>query len=365
VPDPGGEVTDAAAEAEGRREDAQRLRVDRARRLAEAQEQIERITAEAQAEAARFDAAIRDADAEAERWEAIARRDAAIVAAEAEIAALQQAQADLAAEAARLDTEAARLTVRLDELSAARADAEQRQLTARRADDIDVDEAVARVKAAQADLAAITDTEQHPREQLAAVQARLTAIRGEGGDLAQVTDRLGRASIRLADLRREERGLPPLQERQALLAAVGMQTAVALAGQDPESMLNAMLAMVPDGETREELRRQFGELGELDGTGVTQRVSAAGAMAVRLMPALAAWLDAIAGQDSALFAAMKSSFLGGRPPAPESLPSLREELDKAAFTVLSDGTVRYEPGYQGWNRTGHVPAPEPGFGRGL
>lgn len=358
-----GEALDPAAEAESWREDAQQIRAERSRILAEAQSRIQTITAEANEQAARLEAEALEADTEAEQWAVIARRDAAIVAAEAEITTLTGARDQLTAEAAQLDSQAADLTARLAEFAAARAEAEQHRAMAARADDIAA--AVAGVKDAQADLAAIAEAEQHPRGQLAAIQARLEAIRGEDGELATVTGQLGRAQVRLADLRREAEGLPPLAERQAVMAALGSQLAVALAAQDPDKLLTSMMALIPDEKSREELHRQFSELGKLDSSGATLRASASSAMAVAVLPLLAAWLDTIAAQSPGMYQAVKETFLHGRTPAADTARSLREELDKPAFAAFSDGTLRYEPAFSGWGRGTGPAAPDSGFTKGL
>ena len=330
------EVTDPAAEAATWRQAAQAARARAEHVRAEAQQRAREITAAAEAEASRLGLQADEADAEAARWQREADRDAEIAVLTAQIAVMQEARDRLAAEARDLDETAGRLSARIEELAAQHAEAGQRKAMAVRGDD------EAALREAASALVTAAELGQARQAELSAAQARLGQIRGEDGELAAVVDRLGRALVRLADLRRDEQGLPPLRERQSVVAALVMQMAVMYSAADPDALIGMLEGRLPDEGARRELRRQYEALGDLGGGEAARRSVAAPVLAAACVPLLEAWLDTLAAQAPDQYAAVKAAHLDGVRAPRAAVPSLEELLSGPGFVELGDGFVRYE-----------------------
>jgi len=367
--DEGDGPDDPAEQAALWREDAVGLRAERARVLAEAQERIDAVAAEASAEADRLEAEALAADKAAGVWQADADLAARIVDAEAEIISLTAARGALAAEEARLQAEADQLSARLAEFAAARAEADQRM---RRAPDInDVDGSIEAMKAALADLRAIELAEQPAVQRRAAAEFRLAEIRGPAGGCAVAApggvlvrgpagevpvteDALSRAHLRLTDLRRERQHLPPLADRQELLVAYMLAVLGKLAACDGPGLDEELTVLVP----REALDEVRAVAGGQDGRAPTAR-DVAQLLVIGCLPRFAEWLDRVAAEQPEVYQAMRRVFVEGSAPAPEAEPSMREVLSQPGMTLLGDGSLRYEPPFEGWGRGAGYPGPGP------
>jgi len=368
--DEGDGPDDPAEQAALWREDAAGLRAERARVLAEAQVRIDAVAAEASAEADRLEAEALAADKAAGLWQADADLAARIVDAEAEIISLTAARGALAAEEARLQAEADQLSARLAEFAAARAEADQRM---RRAPDInDVDGSIEAMKAALADLRAIELAEQPAVQRRAAAEFRLAEIRGPAdgmreirapggalvrgpaGEVPVTEDALSRAHLRLTDLRRERQHLPPLADRQELLVAYMLAVLGKLAACDGPGLDEELTALVPR-EALDEVRAVAGGQG---GRAPTAR-DVAQLLVIGCVPRFAEWLDRVAAEQPEVYQAMRRVFVEGSAPAPEAAPSMREVLSQPGMTLLGDGSLRYEPPFEGWGRGASYPGPGP------
>lgn len=381
VPDPDGEVTDPAAEAARCQQAAQDARERATAAMAEAQAEAQRIIAAAEREATGLELKAREADEDAAYWQGEADRDAKIGRLEAELARVTELHGRLAQEAVQLEAAAAAACGQLEALAARRRDAEQRRADARSQADVDG------VQAAVAELAAVDEvmlSESSRREQ---AEARLAQIRGNGGELGQLSRDIARTAVELGELRRERDGLP----RRAEVAAVAQQLlSIRVAGlllTDSQKLTDAAIAsaqaaaaVAAAGQPPEEAqaaaeaaRAQMAEAIKAVGEAARLNPASAGdhlpflviASSPVLLPELITWLEGVAASDLEAYEQVAATAFRRQPAAPESFPSLREMLAEPALTTLSDGTLRYEPGYQGWGRTGHVPAPEPGFAGGL
>lgn len=214
-----GEDGDAAAVAARWRADAAEIRAERDRLVADAEQEIARIAAEAEAGAAKLEADAAEADRQAAHWQALADQDAAIAAAEQEIARQSGRLAALRAEETALTAEADQLGARLAEFAAAREEAAQRLRSAPQI--ADVGESIAATIEANDTLAAIGHAEAPAAARLQQVRARLAEIRGHAGQrdpwipaagLPAIEEDLARLGERLEVLRRERAGLPPRGE---------------------------------------------------------------------------------------------------------------------------------------------------------
>lgn len=374
MPDSDSEVTDPAAEAARYRQTAQDARELATRTLAEAQAEAQRIITAAQQEATRLEFTAREADQDAVHWQGEADRDAKITWLETELARVTELHGRLIQETVQLEAIEVSVGEQLEALANRRRGAEQRRADARSKADVDG------VQAAIAELAAIDEvmlSESSRREQ---AETQLVRIRGE---LQQLARDMARAAVELGELRRERAGLP----RRAELVAVAEQTlSIRVAGlllAEPQTLVNAMLASAeaaaaavtagqPPEETQaaaEAARAQMTEaIGAISEAAKLNPAAAAdhvpflmAASTAVLLPELIEWLERLAASDLEAYEQVAAMAFRQQPAAPEATPTMRELLDTPAFAGFSDGTLRYEPPFTGWEHTSHVPAPASGF----
>jgi hypothetical protein len=313
-------VADDPAElAEAARHAAVEAREGAARAVAEAQAEAQRILAEAQAQAADLERAARAADAEAEAQQAVADRDAAIVRTEAELATLTSARDRLGAEAAGLEAEIGRLESRISELSAAQAEARQRRVMAVRGDD------AAGLREALTDLGTAGELAEARQAELAAAQQRLAAARAEH---EEVCTQLGRASLRLLALRRQEAGLPPVDEVVAVSLALLPALVVSMMQGEPERLAAILMAAVPEAQ-----RPAMAEALRLGPLNPHRAVSLASTVAGAVLgPQIVGALQQLALDDPAQYRAIKRVALD----EPASAPLTADERYRA---IEEDGAA--------------------------
>lgn len=262
------DVQDPAEQAEQARQAAANARSRAAAAVAEAQAEAQRLVEAAQAEASRLEREARAADAEAVEHQAVADRQSAIVRTAAEVETLTAARDRLAGDAGALGAEVGRLDERLAELAAEQAEASQRRVMAVRADD------ASGLRDALTALATAAELSQARTADRSAAQSRLESVRAEHGEVCKA---LGRASLRLLALRREEAGLPPVEEVVEVALAALPMLVTSMAVTDAERLAQIMLAAVP-AEGRAEMAEAI-SLGRHDPHGLIALAStAAGAV---------------------------------------------------------------------------------------
>lgn len=310
-------VEDAAAEADAARAAAADARARAADAVAAAQLEADRLLDEARRRSTALELEARRHDEDAEAAQAVADRAAALVATEAEVIALQDARDRLAGEAQGLEAEVDRLGVRLAELAAAQNEASQRRAMAVRGDD------APGLRAAVTELMTAAELAQARSADLSTAQDRLAAVRTEHGEVCKA---LGRAGVRLLALRRDEAGLPPVEELVELTLAALPMLVTSMMASDPERLAELMLAAVP-ASGREQMAEAI-RLGSHDPHGMVGLAStAAGAV---LGPQILASLQQLALDDPEQYEGVKSLVL-----APADPRVVRRPADDAAGMVAA------------------------------
>jgi hypothetical protein len=319
------ESYDAAAEAEIARAAAADARSEAARLVAEAEAEAQRIVEAARRRASELELQARDADVEAEAHQKVADRSAAIVATEAELVALEASRDAAAEEIGRLDAEATRLSVRLEELAAEQAQAQQRHAQALRLDD------GAALRAAVLDFQTSAELAQARRGELDRAQARLGVVRGE---VEQTCEAIGRAQVRLVVLRRAEQGLPDLGDLVGTAMNLLPALAMSLMASDPERLSAILLAAVP--EDRRPVMAEALRLGPANPSAMIRMVSTAAGGVIG--PQVVAALQQLAVQDPEQYEALRKIARGEAVSEPS--PAERAQLDAAGMVAAVLGGAR-------------------------
>lgn len=297
------EPQDAVTQAQDALQAATAAREQAAHLVADAQEEAQRVLTEAQQQILELEHAAREADQEAAHWQAVADRNTAIVATTAEAETLTAARDRLTGEAQGLDAEVDRLVTRLQELGAAQNEAAQRRAVAVRNDDADA------LRGALTELATAAELAQARAADLTAARVRLTAVRAEQEELC---DALGRVSLRLLALRRDEAGLPPAEEALSVAMALLPALVVSMMQSEPEKLSAIML-----GAVSEEQRPAMAEAIRLGGSNPRGMISLAATAAGTVIGAqVLGAVEQLAHDDPEQYQAVKALAFADAPPEP-------------------------------------------------